>query len=53
MTAGANLNNESSISLQELISPWAVVADVDERQVSGVKLDSRQLRAGDVFLAVA
>ena len=53
MTAGSTLNSKNPISLQELLSPWAVIADVDERQVSGVKLDSRQLCAGDVFLAVA
>ena len=42
-----------SMRLQALLSPWVSVGAADDRQVSGVKLDSRELCAGDVFLAVA
>ncbi len=39
------------MSLQVLLAPWVAVDD--NRQVTGIKLDSRELSAGDVFLAVA
>ena len=42
-----------SMSLQALLSPWVAVDNAEDRQVSGVKLDSRDLCAGDVFLALA
>lgn len=41
------------MSLQALLAPWVAVDDADDRQVAGIKLDSRELGSGDVFLAVA
>ncbi len=42
----------SGVSLTELLEPWVTVPAVNECMVSGIQLDSRQLRKGDLFIAL-
>ncbi len=39
-------------SLVELLSPWARVAPADERVITGLALDSRDVRPGSLFVAM-
>lgn len=41
-----------TVSLTELLEPWVLVPAANECTVSGIQLDSRQLREGDVFIAL-
>ncbi len=41
-----------SVSLTELLEPWAMVSAANERQISGVQLDSRLVSDGDLFIAL-
>ena len=39
--------------LSELLGEWVAVRPADDRDIGGLALDSRQVRAGDLFLACA
>ena len=41
-----------SVSLQVLLEPWVAVSEGEDRQVTGVQLDSRKLSEGDLFVAL-
>ena len=41
-----------SVSLANLLEPWAMVSAANERQISGVQLDSRLVSDGDLFIAL-
>ena len=45
------IKNKKIVSLRELLSGYAEVSPVDERQISGLALDSRLVSPGDLFCA--
>lgn len=41
-----------SASLKTLLEPWVEVSGADDREITGIQLDSRLLSAGDLFVAL-
>lgn len=41
-----------SLSLAVLLEPWVVLPVAEDRQITGVQVDSRNLSAGDLFIAL-